>query len=360
MPRSYDEILELVKKNNNTNMQNALDTLNNTAQNKISEIEKTYNGATASTKANYSDYYEKNAVQKLINERKIEENMSNLGLTDSGLNRTQQTATQLSYANQKNKIDLAKQKSLDELNANFNASVNSVKNELENNKLSVIRAYDQQNSETAASMYNAELEAETELIKQQNELAYKNYENQLKASANYTAGNLDASGSRSGNNKNYILNKSGGLLSRDYYGSLKDNGVTTVYNRNKSGKIESVTYTDANSGNRSTIKYGVNPYTGQNNLKSGTGDASTAALKYGTYDNGYQPKGVYKNGVDYGKMVKAVDKTNPADTFGLAFNIFKTTSNGTHYWLWDATINNYVEVAQASDSKNNKKWVIKG
>ncbi len=40
----------------------------------------------------YASGYDANAVQQRINERNVAERMANMGLTDSGLNRTQQTA----------------------------------------------------------------------------------------------------------------------------------------------------------------------------------------------------------------------------------------------------------------------------
>ena len=59
----------------------------------------TYNRQIDETSKSYEDLYDENAVNRLVNEREVAENMANLGLTDSGLNRTQQTAVQLSYAN---------------------------------------------------------------------------------------------------------------------------------------------------------------------------------------------------------------------------------------------------------------------
>ncbi len=47
----------------------------------------------------YRTVYDENAVNQYINERRIAENMANLGLTDSGLNRTQQTAVKLTRGN---------------------------------------------------------------------------------------------------------------------------------------------------------------------------------------------------------------------------------------------------------------------
>lgn len=76
----------------------------------------------------YADLYNKNAVQKLINEHQVAESMANLGLTDSGINRTQQSGVQLSYANQKSKIDSQRQKTLDELSVKLASQVADIEN----------------------------------------------------------------------------------------------------------------------------------------------------------------------------------------------------------------------------------------
>lgn len=47
----------------------------------------------------YRTIYDENAVRQYVGERRVAENMANLGLTDSGLNRTQQTALQVSRGN---------------------------------------------------------------------------------------------------------------------------------------------------------------------------------------------------------------------------------------------------------------------
>jgi len=47
----------------------------------------------------YRELYDANAVQELVNQRQVQERMANLGLTDSGLNRTQQTAIALQRGN---------------------------------------------------------------------------------------------------------------------------------------------------------------------------------------------------------------------------------------------------------------------
>lgn len=47
----------------------------------------------------YQSGYDANAIQQKINERQVAERMANLGLTDSGLNRTQQTAINIQRSN---------------------------------------------------------------------------------------------------------------------------------------------------------------------------------------------------------------------------------------------------------------------
>ena len=49
--------------------------------------------------AAYQELYDANAVQELVGRRQVQEAMANLGLTDSGLNRTQQTALSVQRGN---------------------------------------------------------------------------------------------------------------------------------------------------------------------------------------------------------------------------------------------------------------------
>ncbi|MBQ8741093.1 MAG: hypothetical protein IJY79_06045 [Clostridia bacterium] len=120
--------------------------------------------AVSDTKADYDSQYQKNSVQKIINEMKVEQNMANLGLTDSGLNRTQQTAVQLSYANQKGKIDLARQSVLDDLALNLTSALT----EIETNRSADLLTADQKWNDKAYSMaqtnYNNDLTAYNEQI----------------------------------------------------------------------------------------------------------------------------------------------------------------------------------------------------
>ena len=63
----------------------------------------------------YQSLYDANAVQELVNRRQVQETMANMGLTDSGLNRTQQTAIALQRGNADAAARLSQQQKTQEL-----------------------------------------------------------------------------------------------------------------------------------------------------------------------------------------------------------------------------------------------------
>ena len=63
----------------------------------------------------YQKQFDANAVQELVGRRKVEEAMANMGLTDSGLNRTQQTALSVQRSNADAAARLEQQKKTQEL-----------------------------------------------------------------------------------------------------------------------------------------------------------------------------------------------------------------------------------------------------
>ncbi len=126
----------------------------------VGALEDNFNAETAQTEQKYNELYDQNAVNRIVNERKIAENMANSGLTDSGLNRTQQTANQLSYSNTNNQISIEKQKAIDTLAL----AMRNKRTELEIKKnqdiASIESGYEQLAMQNAVSARNAELDAE--------------------------------------------------------------------------------------------------------------------------------------------------------------------------------------------------------
>lgn len=272
-----------------------------------------YNRQITDTEASYEDLYSENAVQKLINERSIAENMANLGLTDSGLNRTQQTAAQLSYANNKGRIDTAKQQAVDKLTYSLADAITRLDTAKTEASAGIRSNYASAIASGAQDMYNNALEAETE--------RQKNYYSYLKEQANKEPTN--------------IISANDAPLSRNFMGSLKDNGVTVTYNTNEYGDRTTTTYYDTVTGKKTTVAYSVNPYTGTNNAV-GSSDTAKAWKAYGAFDNGYQPKGVYYEGKDY----KYVSDSGIRDEINGNMQRVHKTKDGS-LWIWDGKENRY-------------------
>lgn len=292
------------------------------------QTQNTYDRQIKETNNSYEDMYRENAVQRLINEREIAEDMAGLGLTDSGLNRTQQTAVQLSYANGKNKIDVNRQKAVDTLTASLADAISSIYA----NKLAAAEkirsSYESGWSSAAQSTYAKELEEQTKQQKQYYDYSLKALENQQKAYEKQLQAKKEAS---------YIIRTNGGTLRRNFTGSLKDNNVSVIYDKTN----KTTTYIDNNSGKKTTVASSVNPYTGNDN--------SELIEEFGAFDNGYQPRGVR----GHGKLLRSVGK----DAInGNMQNIFEAAD--ASLWIWDGSINEYRMVDINGDGESNIKDLI--
>ena len=120
---------------------------------------KLYDGKIQDTEQSYEDLFRQNEVQKYINAREVAENNANLGLTDSGLNRTQQTAVQLSASNNEAKIQRARQGAVDSLTREMTAYLADIENNKYSAQTQIKSGYEQLASEEAVEGYKADLEA---------------------------------------------------------------------------------------------------------------------------------------------------------------------------------------------------------
>lgn len=306
------------------------DAINKTHDSQVTISKNQYGEAVDDAKIAYESEYERNAVQKLINEKQIAERNANLGLTDSGINRTQQTAVQMSYSNQKSDIDLAKQKALDILSQNLAASLSSIEQSRTASLADLDVNIQNQAQSNAISRYNANVEANAKMYEAERDAAAKVSTAAINASLKAPNVSYGAGGTSRGG---YIVSSSTGTLARDYMGSLKDNGVSTVYSYNEDGSIRKVTYTDSNSGKSVSFDAGVNPYTGRmhNDLldEDGYYDSSKA------FSNGYQPNNIK------GEKLKATKAT--WNVYDREQKVFKLKSNGKYY-VWRGDENRYQEL----------------
>ena len=149
-------------------------------------LEESYGMQRTNTADTYDSALKKNEVQKVLNERNIERRMAEIGLTDSGLNRTQSTAVQLSYANQKGELIKQKQNALDTLAAalrsgqvqnqlTYNASVAQNNATYESNIASIDAQVAANASDYEAKMKQADIDAENARIRAQNEAIKEQY-----------------------------------------------------------------------------------------------------------------------------------------------------------------------------------------
>ena len=322
---SYDEILKKIKEEGAADLNKSLADNDATHNLQKQTVTDNYNAQLKDTESTYADDYRANAVQKLINEREVAESMANLGLTDSGLNRTQQTAVQLSYANKNADIDRQKRSMVDSLKLQLNNSLNEIETSRISKASAINQTYESAWADSAQKVYNDNLDYMEEIRKEQI------------AAAKEAAGKEAAA--------NLVFTFTG----------LKEGSTDTNAYRGSDGK----TY---------YAQVGINPYTGANNTAYGakgvgkhTGgvlnkgsDAQKAAYQYGVFSNGYQPKGVFVDGKNYGAVKRSgaeTTETNPR-------NIWYTNSrDGVHYWLWNGYDNRYIEVeAVGKDENGDIQW----
>lgn len=296
-------------------------------------VKNNYNSLITDSNESYYDEQNRNAIQKIVNEKKIAENMENLGLTDSGLNRTQQTAVQLSYSNSQAKFERQRQKAVDALNLEMAGKLTEIDTDESNTVASIKDKYHQAALSAAQEKYNTEVEALTDITTAQIEAASK-------------------SGS-GGNPKKSSLYK--------FNGYDIDLGKMTYYDsdgKSKSFSVGQNPYTSSQNA-RATVLDGkviVDKTWADATLKSKTAtDINKAAADYGVFSNGYQPKGVYENGKPVGVVHSLT--TFDAEDGRTGVNLWYTTSSDSsgrrsvkRYWVWDGAHNTYKEVTYDSST----------
>lgn len=322
MPTAYDDYFATAQKQLAGQKNQSLSDLNALYNSQRDTLTSQYDTAVSDAQTAYEDQYRENAVQKLINEREVAENMANLGLTDSGLNRTQQTAVQLSYANNKGSIDRAKQAQLDALNQQRAQGLA----EIEQNRLSgqneINQYFTSLATQSATEAYNAAVEAEL-----------KQREAELQAALEREK-----------------------LIIQQAQAAAEGQQKTTPYYKFLTTNDGGATYSFLNAdGKKETYDAGINPYTGRRIQ----GYTQAQLNKYGVW-NGYQPKGVVYNGTDYG-AVKLADSL-AVSYQGHDKNVWMTSDakgRNIKYWVWDDYKNggSYVRVYKRTEN-GNQYWAV--
>ena len=300
MAYDYNYFLKAQEENSKKYLNDQLALINASAAKQDAAAKTLYEGKIADVDSQYADEERRIAVQKFINEQEVEETMANMGLTDSGLNRTQQTAIQLSANNNMAKLQRQKQNMVDSLMREMTAALSDIETSRLSSESTLRQSVNSSNISAAQSAYKSYLDQqeaiEKERIKAEKERLEKQQEEEAK--------------------KNIIYTYMGDVTGED-------------------GSATGKKYLDSD-GNVRTFGTGINPYTGINNT------AGASAKAYGTYSNGYQPKGIIEGNIDYGKLKDAGIST---EMTGKKQQVRKTTSGNTvKYWVWYGKENAYIEV----------------
>ena len=330
---SLDEEQKKQREKYKADMQADIDANGASWDSQINSTQKYYDKQIGDTKIAYDTEYQKNAVQKLINEKKIAETNANLGLTDSGLNRTQQTAAQLSYANQKGKIDLARQSALDNLTLAMTDAITTLQNQKVASARDITKQWNDYADTQAQNIYNTK---------------YNGYVDMHNAQVEADAAVQKAAIEAATNNKPLLYDWKGETV-------LDGNGNSLLKFTGNDGENYNVTpgknpYTNAYNAKISDIVDGkcIIDKEWQKKNKNSDNEITRACAKYGVFGNGYQPKGicVFVDGEwkdsklhaltdDKGKIVKASDT-------GKEQTIWKDDSDKLYIWRGD--LNRYKEV----------------
>ena len=322
---------------------NEIKTTNTLYDGQVKSINEGYDTKVFEQGRAYEDQYRENAVQKAINERQVAESMANLGLRDSGLNRTQQTAVQLSYGNNKASIDRQRQAGIDSLEFSRRQSLDTI----EQNRTAAIADINQYYNNLAIE-YGEGLKAKDEAAAESKKTEAKNLVlSFLEIGAEPPKDILALSGMSNSEIKAY----------KNYYNKLAKATTTTTKSSSKGSdepkyKVRTaggngfdengneVYYFYDENGTKKTYPKGTNPYTG----KPITGGYTAKELKEFGVWNGYQPKGVKYNGKSYGKVSQYLVDGNQVkiDYQGHSKTIWQTKDK--NLWVWDDEVGNYVIV----------------
>lgn len=340
---NYDAILKAQQEKDVANMNADINTFSSGYDKQIKNTQAVYDKKIADEKIAYDSEYQKNAVQKLINEKKIAETNANLGLTDSGLNRTQQTAAQLSYANQKGKIDLARQSALDNLTLAMTDAITTLQNEKASGIRDIENNWKSYSEKQAQNTYNTQLSS---YAGQLSDLGNQ-YVDAVKAEADAAADVQKAAIKASAK----AVEDENSMLIYDWKGEtvLDDNGNELLKFTGSDGKTYNVT--PGKNPYRNTINAKISEVVNgkciidkdwQERNKDSNNAVTRSCALYGVFSNGYQPKGVCYydkkgNFVDAGKLTPTLRKDYMN---GKLQTVWETKDTG-QYWIWNGSTNEY-------------------
>ncbi len=302
----------------------------------------------------YRELYDENAVNQYVSERRVAESMANLGLTNSGLNRTQQTAIALTRGNADSRTRVAEQMAIDSIEQSLKSGLAQNKARLDD--------------------YSSQLDEQlTKSSEERYEDAYsdasKEYQNYTKA--NNSSNNGSGSSSNSSSNKTQS-SSSNNNSSDNYFGTVAEGTANyeDIYSRNLKS-LTSVMYSQEERGiNESALaafaqKYIIDYCLTKNDMKF-------LISKFGIEDD-QLPQGFYDKinkeqkrlrdvllGFDeYEKSLKTKVDFDPYRVFEKAFSQYKISEYGGAKLIPQLVANGYLTTKDGDYIRKLYEDVIK-
>lgn len=160
MAKSFDEWLKEVKKQNEALLNEKINVNNQKIEQEIVTAKNEYNDRMLQTEKDYGELYDLNEIQNIINKKQLEQRMADVGLGKSGLNATQNTALQLSYANTKLKFNQKEQAAIGSLKNQLSQFVLDAQNRKKENELKLRSEFEEDANKQAKELYKLQLDAE--------------------------------------------------------------------------------------------------------------------------------------------------------------------------------------------------------
>ena len=138
-----------------------LKALNESYNKQLAAFQKQINEKKAAVPRNYTDDYDLNAINKLINERKLKERMASLGLTNSGVNQTLNAGLEVAKQNADNLVTIQKNKELNDLDNKYSEFLSSLNADLSDKKAAAQKSLNDKNASllsTLTAKYNKAVE----------------------------------------------------------------------------------------------------------------------------------------------------------------------------------------------------------
>lgn len=265
--------------------------------------------------------YHTNARQAYINsmlgKKSVEQQLSQAGLNTSGLVGSAYADVENAYGNSLAQLQGARDKSINDINKQLNESN---------------MQYAIQESKLLGDIENAKLE----LQKYGNELAYKKYQDAISNYMNFA--NYDYKKAMDERDFNY--QKERDAIADSQWQKEYDLSLQSLNKSRSSGGSSS-----RSSGSGQTLTFsGNDTETPEVQTPYYVGSLNSDANTYGTFSNGYQPKGIS----GYGTLSKTGDtltfntNTLAGENKTVQQNIWKTEDGSK--WYWDGRYNKYIKI----------------